>query len=162
MVAICLPYPVGYYRIVARAWGRRESQVKTRGVDLVDLYALDFGELLHAALHLHGLCGLVAEALYEFLGVLYLFLLVLVGTSLLLDALLMEHHIFRVVDSVVIYLAKGNLDCAVGDIVYERTVVAYKHDSAGLGDKKILKPLYRLDVKMVGRLVKQQHVGALQ
>ncbi len=106
MVAICLPYPVGYYRVVARAWGRRESQVKTRGVDLIDLYALDFGELLHAALHLHGLCGLVAEAFDEFLGVLYLFLLILIGTALLLDALLMKHHIFRVVDSVVIYLAK--------------------------------------------------------
>ena len=28
--------------------------------------------------------------------------------------------------------------------------------------KKLLQPLYRLDVEVVGRLVEQQHVGLLQ
>ncbi len=105
MVAICLPYPVGYYRVVARAWGRRESQVKTRGVDLIDLYALDFGELFHAALDLHGLGGLVAETLYERLSVGNLLLLVEVCAHLLFDTFLAQLDKFGIVDRIVIYLA---------------------------------------------------------
>ncbi len=40
--------------------------------------------------------------------------------------------------------------------------MADKHDGVGLGGEKLLEPLYGLDVKVVGRLVEEQHVGAAQ
>ena len=88
MVTVCFAELVDDEGIVAGAGCGREFEREARVVDLVDLDALDFGQLLHAALHLHGLGGLVAEALDELLGVGNLLLLVLVGAHLLLDSLL--------------------------------------------------------------------------
>ncbi len=73
-----------------------------RGIHLVHLNSFYFSQLLHAALHLHGLGGLVAEALDELLGVGYLFLLVLIGAHLLLDALAPQLHEVAVVHGVVV------------------------------------------------------------
>ena len=40
--------------------------------------------------------------------------------------------------------------------------MAHQHHGARALGQKLLQPLYRLDVEMVGRLVEQQHVGFLQ
>ena len=40
--------------------------------------------------------------------------------------------------------------------------MAHQDDGIGLGGQKIFKPLYTLDVQMVGRLIEQQHVGSPQ
>ncbi len=37
--------------------------------------------------------------------------------------------------------------------------MADQHHGLSLCDEEIFKPLYRLDVQMVGRFVKEQHVG---
>ncbi len=105
VVSVGLADIVGYHGIVARTWGGREAEVEPRVVDLVDLYALDFGELFHAALDLHGLGGLVAETLYERLSVGNLLLLVEVCAHLLFDTFLAQLDKFGIVDRIVIYLA---------------------------------------------------------
>ena len=40
--------------------------------------------------------------------------------------------------------------------------MAHKHHSLGFCGKKLLKPLNRLYVKMVGRLVEKQHIGMMK
>ena len=76
-----------------------------RGVDLVDFDAFYFCQLLHAALHLHGFCGLIAEPFNESLGVGDFFLLVQICTGLLLDAFFTQFDKFGIVDGVVIDFA---------------------------------------------------------
>ena len=46
----------------------------------------------------------------------------------------------------------------VGNIVYERTVMAYEDHSLGKVLQILLKPLDGLNVQMVSRLVEQQHI----
>ena len=96
MVAVCLADVVGDYRMVKAERGRRRGSLRLRCgcVGLVDLYALYFGELLHAALNLHGLGGLISEPFDKLLGVGNLFLLVGIGAHLLLDAFLAQLDIF--------------------------------------------------------------------
>ena len=94
MAAVGLTDLVGNYGIVAGTRSRRKAQVEMRCVNLVNLDAVDFGKLFHAALHLHGLGGLVAEALDESLGVGNLFLLVGVSAHLLFNAFLAQLDIF--------------------------------------------------------------------
>ena len=88
MVAIAFPYIVGDDREIARTRCRREFQVEVRGVHFVHFDALYLGKLLHAALHLHGLGGLVAETFDEFFGIFDLLLLVLECAHLLFEAFL--------------------------------------------------------------------------
>ena len=71
-------------------------------IHILDLNALDLGQLLDAALYLIALGGLVAETLNEALGVLDLLLLVLVGAALLLQALLTQLEVVAVVRAVVV------------------------------------------------------------
>ena len=89
------------YGIVARAQARGKLQVHRRVVNLVNLYGHYLLQLLHLLLHLHGLGGLVAEALYEGFHVLYLLLLVLVSPQLLFAALTSQHHILIIFHLVV-------------------------------------------------------------
>jgi len=162
VVTVGLGYLVADDGIVAAAqtWG--ELEVHGRIVDLVNLDGNYLLQLLEAALHLHGFGGLVAETLYKVLDVGYLFLLVLVGAQLLLTALGAQYDILVVLDLVVFDVAAGYLDGAVGDIVDEGAVVAHQHHGFGRLGEKLLKPLYALDVEVVGRLVEQEHVGLLQ
>lgn len=55
-------------------------------IDVFDLDALDLLELFDTTLYLIALGGFVTEALDEALDLLYLLLLVLIGTTLLLES----------------------------------------------------------------------------
>ena len=78
-------------------------------IHILDLDALDLGQLLDAALYLIALRGLVAEALDEALGILDLLLLVLVGSALLFQALLTQLEVVAVVRAVVVQAAQLDL-----------------------------------------------------
>ena len=162
VVAIALAHPLGNDGIVARAGSRGKFQIQVRRVYLVDLDPFEFGQLLDARLHLHRLGCLVAETLDKGLGVLYLFLLVLIGPALLFETLLPQNDVVRIVDLIVVDVSHRNLDGASRHIVDKGAVVRNQHHGIGTRGQKIFEPLYRLDVEVVGRLVEQQHVGALQ
>ena len=86
MLAIAFAHFLANHRIVATAKARRELQVQTARINLIHLNQHHLFQSLHAALHLVRLSRFVSESLYEIFGVLYLFLLVLVGTQLLLTS----------------------------------------------------------------------------
>ncbi len=161
-VVVSLAHIVADDGIVARAGSRRELEVQVRVVDLLDFDGHDFLELLDAALHLHGLGGLVAEALDKGYGVLNELLLVVVGAALLLDAFGVEDDILRVVDVVVVDAAARDFDGPGGDAVEEGSVVADEQQCVLAVEQEALQPLYRLDVEVVGRLVEEQDVGFAQ
>ncbi len=162
MFAVCFAYFFGYDGKIARTGSRRKAQTQMRIVDFIDLYALDFCQLLHAALHLYGFGGFVAEALNELLGVCNLFLLVAIGAHLLFDALASQFDEFGIVHRIVIDFSERDFNCTVCHIVDERAVVADKHYGLGFCRKKVFEPLYRFYVEVVGRFVEQQHVGTTQ
>ena len=89
-------------------------------------------------------------------------LLVVVGTTLLLQALFAQLHKVGVVDLIIINLAKRNLDGAGCHIIDKGPVVTHKQQGATAGLEKVLEPLYRLNIEMIGRLIEKQHVGTLQ
>ena len=149
-------------REIARTLAGRELQVEGRVVDLVDLYRHNTIELLDALLHLHGLRGLIAEALDEVLEVCYFLLLVLVGAKLLFAPLGAQAHVFVVLDFVVPDAAAGDLERASGDVIDEGAVVRDQYHGPGALLQILLEPLYALDVEVVGGLVEEQHVGLSQ
>ena len=65
-------------------------------IDVFDLDALDLLELFDTTLYLIALGGFVTEALDEALDLLYLLLLVLIGTTLLLESLLTKDEVVAV------------------------------------------------------------------
>ena len=86
MIAVGLAHVFRYDGEIARARCRRKAQAQMRGIHLVHLDALYLGELLDAALYLYRFGCLVAEAFYKCFRVLYLFLLVAIGSHLLLQS----------------------------------------------------------------------------
>ena len=162
VVAIAFAYVGADDRPVAAAltWWELESQ--HRGVDLVDFYRHYFLQLLYSALHLVRFRGFVSESLDEVLDVGYLFLLVLVGTQLLLTSFVAQGDILVVLHAVVVYPATCYLDGACCHVVDKRAVVAHEHHRLGRCLYELLQPLYRPYVEVVGRLVEQQQVGVLQ
>ena len=133
-----------------------------RIVHLVDLYGYYFLQLLDLLLNLNGLRGLIAETLNKLAHVGHLLLLVLVSPQLLFTTLLAQHHILVVLDFIVDDTATGNLERTIRHVVDKGTVVTDQHHSLRTRRQELLQPLYRLYVQMVGGLVKQQHVRALQ
>ena len=71
-------------------------------INVFDLDALDLLQLFDTTLYLIALGGFVAEALDEALDLLYLLLLVLIGTTLLLESLLTKDEVVAVVRLVVV------------------------------------------------------------
>ena len=71
-------------------------------IDVFDLDALDLLELFDTTLYLITLGGFVAEALDEALDLLDFLLLVLIGTTLLLESLLTKDEVVAVVRLVVV------------------------------------------------------------
>ena len=149
-------------RIVAAADGGRELKTHGLVVNLVNLDGNYLLKCLDAALHLYGLGGFVAETLYELLGIGYLLLLVLIGSHLLFTALLAQNNELVILDLVVIDDTAGYLNGTVGHVVYEGAVVTYQNDCVAALGQELLKPLDTLNIQMVGRLVKQQHVRMTQ
>ena len=160
VLPVGLAHAVAHYGPVAAALARGKLQAHGRAVNLVHLDGYDFLQLLYAALHLHGLRGLVAEALYEVLDVGYLLLLVLPGAQLLLAPLGAQAHVLVVPYAVVLHAAAGYFERARGDVVEEGAVVADQHYGLGRRCQELLQPPDALYVEVVGRLVEQQHVGA--
>ena len=113
-------------------------------------------------LHLHGLGGLIAEALDKRLHVGHLLLLVLVGSDLLLATFLTKHDVFIVFHLVVDHSATGDFKRAVRHIIYKCTVVTHQDDGTRRLRQELFQPLDTLDVEVVRRLVEQQHIGFLQ
>ena len=162
VAAIALCHIFSNHRIVARTRCGRKFQVDVRIIHLIYLNSLYLFKLFDAALHLHRLRSLVAESLYELFSVLNLLLLVHVGTHLLLYTLLAQLHKLGVVHIIVINLATRNLNGSRGHIVDKSAVVTHQNHSIRLGLEEIFKPLYRLNIEVVGRLVEQQHIGLAQ
>ena len=55
-----------------------------------------------------------------------------------------------------------NFDGSGSHRIDKSTVVRNKHNGTSAGDKKILKPLYRFDIQVVCRFIKQQHIRSEQ
>ncbi len=144
----------------ARALGRRERELQPLAVPRVALDALDLREFLHARLRLFGLRRLVAEALDEPLHALDL--------RLLLVDRLAERHLARGLLAAPLMPGAGEEARAAGlelehggaDGLQEPAVVRHQHDRRVEVDERLLEPLQRLDVQVVGGLVEQQHVRA--
>ena len=128
----------------------------------VALDALDLGELLHARLRLAGLGGLVAEALDEALHALDL--------RLLLVDRLAERDLARRLLAPPLVPGAGeeararprlrSSSTAVPTASRNQRSCATSTTAASRSDERLLEPLQRLDVEMVGGLVEQQHVRA--
>ena len=118
--------------------------------------------MLDATLHLHGLGGLVAEALNEIFDVGNLFLLIFVGSQLLLTTLGTQLHKLVILDAIIDNLATRDFERAVGHIVDEGTVVAHQHHRTAGACQERFEPSDALNVKVVGGLVKQQDIRTLQ
>ena len=88
VLAVALREAIDDHRVSTRCHRREEGEVHRRAINVLHFDAVNLRELLDAALHLHGLGRLVAEALDKVFGRLDLLLLILVGTALLLEALL--------------------------------------------------------------------------
>ena len=71
-------------------------------INVFDLDALDLLQLFDTTLYLIALGGFVAEAFDEALDLLYLLLLVLIGTTLLLESLLTKDEVVAVVRLIVV------------------------------------------------------------
>ena len=130
-----------------------------RVVDLVHLDGHHLLQLTQTLLHLHGLRGLIAEALHERAYVGHLLLLVLIGTQLLFASLAPEGDILVVLHPVVDHTAAADLQRAVRHIINKGAVVAHQHHRPAPLRQQLLQPLDALDVEVVRRLVEQQHVG---
>ena len=159
MLTIGLANILADNRVVATPQARRELQMQRGVVDFVNLYRHHLLQLLNLLLHLHGLRGLIAEALDERPHVLHLLLLVLVGAQLLFATLFSEYDILVVFHFIVDDLTAGDFQRAIGHIIYKGTVVAHQHHCRCTLGKELLQPLDALNVEVVRGLVKQQHIG---
>ena len=88
VLAVALREAIDDHGVSTRRHRGEEGEVHRRTVNVLHLDTVNLRELLDAALHLYSLSRLVAEALDEIFGRLDLLLLILVGTALLLEALL--------------------------------------------------------------------------
>ena len=90
--AVCFLHVLADNRVVARTHGWRELESQRRIVLFIHFDSLYLFQLLDAALHLHGLGGLVSEPFDKVLCILNLLLLVFVGTELLFASFLAKNH----------------------------------------------------------------------
>lgn len=139
-----------------------EAQIEFCGVLHVHLQPLQLVQLFDTALHLHGFGSLVPEALNEGFGLLDHLLLVEIGAYLLFMAFLTESDKLRIGYIIVVDPSECDLDGACSGVVEESAVVAYEQHGGRTAFEKILQPLDRLDVKVVGRLVQHEQIGVLQ
>ena len=146
----------------ARMWCRREFQMQTCRIFLIDFESLQFFELFDAALHLHGFCGFVAKSFDKIFGVGNHFLLIFVGAQLLFAAFGAQLFVLGVRHFVVVDFSERNFDGARCYRIEESAVVAHEQHCRAACSQKIFEPLYRFDVEMVSRFVEQQQIGAFQ
>ena len=162
LVAKGLADALHLHGIVARAWGGWEAQTDSGGIDLIDLDQLELLKHTHTALHLVGLGVRALEALDEVGRLGDELLLLLVGLHLLLAALGTQALVLGVVHLIVVEAAHRDLEGTRGDVVDEGAVVADDDDCLPRLDEEVFKPLDRLNVEVVRRLVEEEDVGLLQ
>ena len=162
MGTIILTYIVADDGVITTSETRRELQVHRRVVHLIDLDRNNLLQLLDLLLNLNSLCGLITEALDEGLHVSHFLLLVLIGPYLLLAALLSQHDILIILHLIVDHLPARDFQRAVRHIIYKGTVMTHKDDCTRRLGQELLQPLNRLDIEVVGGLVKQEHIGFLE
>ena len=162
VVAIVLGHIFANDGIVSASHTAGELQMEGAVVHLVHLDGNHAFKLLQSALHLNGLGGLVTETVHKGTDVGNLLLLVLVCPKLLLPSFGTQIHIFVILYLIVIKPAAGDFKGAVGHIIYKGSVVADQHHGTSAAYEKLLQPLDTLNVKVVGRLVEQQHIGPLE
>ena len=145
----------------ARGAGRRrERELESLGGGGIALDALELGELLHPRLRLARLGGLVAEALDEPFHARDLRALrgdraaegELAGGALLAPLVPAAGEVAR--------SGALELEHRGADHLEEPAIVRHHDDSRVESQQRLLEPLQRGDVEMIGRLVEQQHVGA--
>ncbi|OQC01850.1 MAG: hypothetical protein BWX79_02870 [Alphaproteobacteria bacterium ADurb.Bin100] len=89
------------------------------------------------------------------------------GPRILAAVFLLQARLFLLQPGAVVALV-GNAGAPVefenplGGVVQEVTVVGDGHHGAGKAGKKLLQPVHRFGVQVVGRLIEQQHVGAAE
>ena len=162
LLAESLAHAVHHHGVLARARRGRKLQAQGRGVLLIYLNEFQFLEHLDTALHLESLGVSSLEAFDEILRLLNHLLLLLPLLHLLFAALGAQLQVVGIVHLVVVDTSHRHLDGARGDIVHEFAVVANDDHGLAIADEEILEPADTLDVQVVGRLVKEQHVGILQ
>ena len=84
VLSVCLAYVFTDNRIIPAAAGRRKFQTEGRVVFLIDLDTVYLFQLFDTTLHLYGFGCLIAETFDKVFRILYLLLLILIGTELLL------------------------------------------------------------------------------
>jgi len=138
---------------------RRDAQARTRRPLRRELHTLEPLQHLDAALHLARLRGLEAETLDEALGLGDATLLVALRRHELLAALLLLPEEAVVVTLVEAEVPRLELRHAPHVATQEAAVVGdHHHRPAELGER-LLEPLDRGEIQVVGGLVEQQHVG---
>ena len=155
---ISLPQSLCNNRIIPTSQTRRELQTHSRIVNLIHLYWHNLLQLANTLLYLYGLCGLIAETLNERPCFCNFLLLVLIRTELLFTTLFPEDEILVILYTIILHVSTSNLQRTVRYIVDERTVVTHKDNGLSTLREELLKPLNRLNVKVVRRLIQQEYI----
>ncbi len=136
--------------------GKREVD---DGLFLRQLDALDFFELLDAALDLFCLGGLIAKAIDEGFQVVDVLALIAKGGFELGAALLLLLEIALVVAVIHVQRLVPYLDDFGHRDVEEIAVVRDEDVAVGIAEEILFEPVARFEIEMVGRLVQQQKAG---
>ena len=144
------------------SYSRGKFQPQRRIILFVNFDGDNTLQLLDTALYLHGLGRFITETFDKLFGILYLFLLILVGSQLLLAPLLTEFHVLIVSNLVIVDASARDFDGTIGYIINKCPVVTNQHYRITMIRQKSFQPLNTLYVQMVGRLIQQQHIRTLQ
>ena len=142
-----------------RAGGKREVDALPLGRDL-DRHHLV--EQLDAALHLRRLRGLVPEPVHEQLDARYLFVLVLLGLTELLEPRVALGNVMAVIARVVGDRPEAEVGDARHDRVQEEPIVRHEDDGVRVLRQIPFEPVAGIEVEVIRRLVEQQQARLLQ
>ena len=133
-----------------------------RIIHLVDLDGDDLFQLPDLLLHLNSLRGLIAETLDKVFHISHFLLLILVSPQLLFTSFPAKHNVLIILHLIVYNLTARDFQRTVRHIIDKGPVMTYQHHGTRTLSQELFQPLDTLDVKVVGGLVEQQHVGFLQ
>ena len=153
MRTVCFPDILTDHGIITTTAGTDKFETEGGIIFFIYLNALYFLQLLDTALYLYGFSCFIAETFDKILSVLYLFLLILIGTALLLTAFFTQYDKLVVFYSVIVDLSAGDLNGTGSDIIEESPVVADQHYGIGTCRQEVFQPLDTLDIKVVGWLI---------
>ena len=148
--------PLEYH--ISRSRRRREFYCQCRIVSFIYLDSVEFFQRFYSRLDLIRFGRLIPELIDEILGLLDHLLLILICGHLLLKTFFSKFQVFGIRHFIIMDMSHHNLDRPVGDIIQETSVMGNQQYRTSETLEVILKPLDRLYVQMVGRLVQKQHV----